>query len=81
MSAGAQSAQMLPVPHLAKHSRILGAHVTFLQTVRQQKLDNYEYQELEPDQATQQDNLQFYIYEYRDRKMKTLVISRVVPKL
>ena len=55
---------MLPVPHLAKHSQILGAHVTFLQTVRQQKLDNYEYLELEPDQATQQDNLQFYIYEY-----------------
>ena len=57
MSAGTQSAKMLPVPHLAKHSQIRGAQVTSLQTVRQQKLDNYEYQELEPDQ----DNLQFYI--------------------
>ena len=74
MSAGKQSAKMLPVPHLAKHSQICGAHVTFLQTVHQQKLDNYEYQELEPDQATQQENLQFYIYEYRDRKKKKLVI-------
>ena len=74
MSAGAQSAKVLPVPHSAKRSQIRGAQVTFLQTVRQQKLDNYVYQELEPDQATQQDNLQFYIYEYRDRKMKTLVI-------
>ena len=64
MSAGRQSAKMLPVPHLAKHSQIRGAQVTFLKTVRQQKQDNYEYQELEPDQATQQDNLHFYIYEY-----------------
>ena len=61
VSAGTQSAKMLPVLHLAKHSQICGEHVTFMQTVRQQKLDNYEYQELEPDQATQQDNLQFYI--------------------
>ena len=61
MYAGKQCAKMLPMPHLAKHSQIRGAHVIFLQTVRQRKLDNYEYQELEPDQATQQDNLQFYI--------------------
>ena len=61
MFAGTQSAKTLPVPHLAMHSQIRGAQVTFLQTVCQQKLDNYEYQELETDQATQQDNMQFYI--------------------
>jgi hypothetical protein len=50
VSAGTQSAKMLPVPHISKHSQIHGATVTFLQTMLQQKLDNYEYQELEPDQ-------------------------------
>ena len=39
VSAGTHSAKMSPVPHLAKHSQIRGAHVTFLQTVRQQTLD------------------------------------------
>jgi hypothetical protein len=52
VSAGAQNSKTLPVPHLAKHSQIRKAQVEFLQTVRQQKLDNYEYQELEPAQAT-----------------------------
>ena len=74
MSAGSQSAKLLPVPHVAKRSQIREAQVTVVKTVSQQTLDNYVYQELEADQAAQQDNLQFYIYKYRGRKMQTLVL-------
>ena len=59
MSAGSQSAKLLPVPHYAKRSQIRGAQVTDLKTVMWQTLDNYVYQELEDDQSAQQDNLQF----------------------
>ena len=74
VSAGSQSAKLLPVPHLARCSQIRGAQVTDVKTVIWQTLDNYVYQELEADQAAQQDNFQFYIYKYRGRKMQTLVI-------
>ena len=77
MSAGSQSAKLLPVPHVAQRSQIRGAQVTDVRTVIWQTLDNYVYQELEADQAAQQDNFQFYIYKYIGRKMQT----QVVPKL
>ena len=74
MSAGRQCAKLLPMPHLAKRSQIRGAQVTDLKTVIWQTLDNYVYLELEADQAAQQDNLQFYSYRYKNRKMQTLLI-------
>ena len=39
VSAGAQSAKMLPLPHVFVSALLIGAQVTFLQTVCQQTLD------------------------------------------
>ena len=55
MSAGSQSAKLLPVPHVARRSQIRGAQVTDVKTVTWQTLDNFVYQELEDDQAAQHD--------------------------
>ena len=45
VSASAQSAKMLPVPHVFVSALLSGAQVTFLQTVCQQTLDTCSYSE------------------------------------